>query len=140
MGAGRDVGYVSNQLMEVDARAQKQLDAVKDGLHGKIEDHLDSMIRTFAELEKTVIGAIGISQQERRQALQNVSAQIATLKTQQSDDTTSVLLFVQALERQMTNEIIDARALMQKIDADLRQDFWKLFFSSLWASIRGLFR
>jgi hypothetical protein len=139
MGAGRDISYVSNQMMDADTRAQKQLNAVKDGLHGKIEDHLDTVITTVAALEQTVIGAIGVSQAERREALRNVSEQIAKFERQQADDTISILLAIQTLEHQLTTETDELKYHLQVLDADFRNDFWKLFFRSLWRSIKGLF-
>ncbi len=139
MGAGRDISYVSNQMMEADTRAQKQLEAVKDGLHGKIEDHLDAVTVTLGALEQTVIGAIGVSQEERRAALKNVSEQISKFERRQADDTTSILLAIQTLEQKLNTEVADIQYHMQVLDTDFRNDFWKLFFRSLWRSIKGLF-
>ena len=136
MGAGRDIGFVSNQMNEAAERAQKQLDAVKDGLHGKIEDHLGAVITTMATLEQTVLGAIGISQEERRIALQSVSDQLDAIKKQQSEDAASIRTAIYTIE---SNLKFNTQTLVQNAETNLRRDFWKLFFVSLWRSIKGLF-
>lgn len=139
MGAGRDINYVSNQMMEVDTRVQTQLAAVKDGIHGKIEDHLDIVTKTLAALEQAVVGAIGVSQEERRAALQNVSEQISKFERRQALETRTILDAITTVNGNAEYNHAKLCLVVARINAEIRQDFWKLFFTSLWRSIKRIF-